>query len=84
MAGRTPEDGLTITVFYSCRDCGLRKVGCDVPARAEESVVDWMRETGRRLSTDHSRRSPERHPVALVDILIPMTGTAKVGGPSIQ
>jgi len=72
---------LTIQVFYSCPQCGLRKVRCNVPARQNEDVLDWMENTIRLLSTDHALRSPWCHPEQLHDLMIPMAGTNRVGGP---
>lgn len=75
----------TILVYYSCPDCGLKKVACSVKAREEEDVIQWMEGVMMgALKRDHERRSPTCRPKALVDIMIPMQGASKVGGPTVQ
>jgi hypothetical protein len=75
---------MTIDVQYSCATCRLRRVHLDVPARGDESVLDWMDATVRLVGKDHRRRSPTCKAKELTEMLIPMTGTAKVGGPTVQ
>lgn len=75
---------MTITCFYSCDLCGLTKTPVEVPARGEEDVRVWMDATIRLISRDHDRRSPDCHPDRLHNLLIPMTGAAKIGGPAVQ
>lgn len=75
---------MTITVKYSCRDCRLHRVTVSVPARDSEDVADWMKATVRLVSADHARRSPACHPKALSELLIPMDGTQKIGGPAVN
>ena len=73
---------LTIHCFYSCKSCGLVKTPVDVPARGEENVVEWLEQIAMRaLAADHRQKSPTCHPKSLADVMIPMTGTSKVGGP---
>lgn len=75
---------MTIAVKYSCPACGLKAVSVDVPARTDEDVLVWMKQTIRLTSEDHARRSPHCHPERLHDLMIPMAGAARVGGPSLQ
>lgn len=75
------EIPLTVRVQYSCPLCGLFKVHCDVPARGDEDVLVWMEQTIAALSHDHHARSPQCHPGELKDVMIPMTGTDRIGGP---
>lgn len=75
---------VTIRVRYSCPDCGLKKVVCEVPARGEEDVRIWMEATIASVGADHQRRSPRCHPTQLHDLMIPMTGADRIGGPNIQ
>lgn len=79
-----PAIPLTIIVFYSCALCGLRRVPVTVPARAAEDVLDWMAVTVRRVSDDHHTRSPHCRPATLTDLLIPASGTDRIGGPAIN
>jgi hypothetical protein len=75
---------VTIRVRYSCPACGLVSVNVDVPARETEDVVTWMEATVRATGADHNRRSPDCHPARLHDLMIPMTGTDRIGGPTVQ
>lgn len=75
---------MMIEVFYSCPDCGLHRVRCEVPARGEEDVIVWMNVTIVHIGADHRRRSPDCHPTELHDVMIPMTGANKIGGPAVQ
>jgi hypothetical protein len=75
---------VTITVMYSCDECALSKVSCLVPAREDEDVTVWMEQTIRLISADHDQRSPGCHPKMLKDLYIPMTGTDRIGGPTLQ
>lgn len=63
---------MTITCLYSCELCGLHRVPVEVSVRLNEDV------------TAHRERSPECHSMVLSELLIPMTGTDRVGGPTIQ
>ena len=74
-----------IVVRYSCRLCGLLKVECLVPVRdPAQDVVRWMEQTGALLSADQRQRSPRCHPKELQDIMIPLTGRDRIGGPSVN
>lgn len=77
---------MLIEVRYSCWACNLRKVSCSVPTRGEEDVITWMKATIAHLAEDHRRRSPDCTPVdnMLHDIMIPISGANKVGGPAVQ
>ncbi len=72
---------LSIRVLYSCPQCGLSRAACLVPARREEDVLTWMDGLIRQLGADHARRSPACHPDQLHDLMIPVMGTDRVGGP---
>ena len=75
----------TISVLYSCHQCGLKKIAVAVPARTDEDVVVWVETImGRRLAGDHAQRSPHCHPDTLDEVMIPMTGTDRVGGAPVQ
>lgn len=75
---------MTTTVLYSCHKCKLHRVPVVVPAREEEDVVAWMKETTEYLAQDHYKRSPHCDTTALQEVMIPMTGRDKVGGPILQ
>lgn len=75
----------TITVKYSCSECGLHRVECAVEERGpEQTVVEWMDKVTWALSRDHDRLSPGCHPQQLSELMIPMTGRKSVGGPVVQ
>ena len=79
------DDILTITCKYSCKECGLEKISVDVPARQHtEEVTAWMEQTIRHVALDHHRRSPRCFPKELTNLIIPMTGTTMIGGPTVQ
>jgi hypothetical protein len=75
---------MTITVMYSCAGCGLEKAAVDVPAREQEDVTVWMARTMLRVSAHHVRVSPSCPAETLSDLMIPIAGADRVGGPSIQ
>jgi hypothetical protein len=75
---------LTIQVLYSCARCGLKKIPLDVPARESpaEDVLVWMNHTVALVGHDHRRLSPSCEAKKIDALLIPMTGTDRVGGPT--
>ena len=79
------NEGLTIQCFYSCPECGLVKVAVEVQARGDEDVVEWLEGVAIvAMGADHRRRSPACRPGGLRDIMIPVTGAEKIGGPSVS
>lgn len=74
----------TITILYSCADCALVKVPCDVPSRGSEDVKQWMDATILVLAADHQRRSPGCRAKKLDSVMIPITGTDKIGGATVN
>ncbi len=76
---------MNITVKYSCYQCGLRDAELSVPAREDEDVVVWMeRMVGQNIKTDHARRSPHCRATSVQNLMIPITGAQKIGGPTAQ
>lgn len=76
---------VSITVMYSCSGCGLIKAKCEVPARTTEDVVVWTRDIlGGAVGSDHHKRSPSCTSDTMSEVWIPITGSDKVGGPSLQ
>ena len=83
--GLPPHIAPTIAVRYSCYECGLRRIPVDVPARTGEDVVMWMRAIlTPALVADHQKRSPRCRPETFAEVMIPMTGTDRVGGAPVQ
>lgn len=74
----------TVRVLYSCNTCGLVRVHLDAEARGEEGVLEWMEQLMMQLARDHRRRSPTCPGESLQDLLIPVTGTDRIGGPVLQ
>jgi len=76
---------MNITVYYSCNICKLEKIPCEVPARKENEKLDeWMENTVIILGKDHKTRSPKCKSKQLNNLILPMTGANRVGGPTIQ
>ncbi len=73
-----------ITCKYSCHLCGLKKIEINVKAREAEDLMEWMAILGAVLSADHNTRSPHCHPEKLADVMIPIAGANKVGGPMLS
>jgi len=71
----------TITVRYSCRDCGLIDVQVPVAVRGAEDVGQWMDGVLLpALANDHRTRSPRCSPRTLANVKIPMPeGVSRVG-----
>jgi hypothetical protein len=69
-----------ITVLYSCTQCSLRKVPCDVPVRGEEDVVKWVREVmAKAISEHHRKQSPWCTADKITDVMIPVSGAERIG-----
>jgi hypothetical protein len=75
---------LTVRCLYSCELCRAVDVPCDVPARGDEDVRTWMDLAVRHIARHHFNRNPRCPAKALSELKIPMTGTDRVGGPSVQ
>ena len=76
-----------INIKYSCLKCGLKNIELAVPARVDEDedVVAWMQNAvGLNIKKDHTLRSPECPADSAQEVMIPMTGTDRIGGPTIQ
>ncbi len=74
-----------IKIKYSCDDCGLKNIELSVPARGDEDVVTWMKNSvGSNIKDDHTMRSPECPAEGAQEVMIPLTGTDKIGGPTIN
>lgn len=76
---------MNIVVKYTCLMCGLIKVECSIEARQEEDIVTW---TNSKLivaiAHDHRKRSPYCHATEITEVMIPITGAEKIGGPINQ
>lgn len=70
------------TLMYSCKLCGLHRVKVPVRSReTEESVTAWMDHTIHMIAFDHRRRSPVCQAKEITEVMIPLTGTDRIGGP---
>ncbi len=79
----TYDDEPTIEVLYTCDGCGLQKAKVNVKARTTEDVALWMERTAiHDIAQDHARRSPFCAAKTIKEIMIPMTGSSKIGGVS--
>ena len=75
---------MTVGVKYSCVLCGLMRVSFPMQARGSETVIEWMEKLLPLLEEDHRRRSPSCRADNFTEVMIPVTGTEKVGGPVLQ
>lgn len=74
-----------IEVMYSCYECGIKKAKVNVPIRTTEDVVFWVEQiVGHQIKADHLKRSPFCTATSVQDLMIPITGVNKIGGPSLQ
>jgi hypothetical protein len=74
-----------IACKYSCPLCGLRRVTVYVSIRLNEDVVEWMnKQVTPALMRDHEFRSPGCRATEFSEVMIPVTGANKIGGPTIQ
>jgi hypothetical protein len=70
---------------YSCFKCGILRQLVTVPAREDEDVITWMEKIcAPALSADHDRRSPACRITELSEVMIPIDGAEKIGGPPVQ
>jgi len=67
---------------YSCFQCGIFREIVTVPAREDEDIKVWMDATALLVSADHDRRSPKCVITKLDELMIPITGADKIGGPT--
>ncbi len=84
MKGKITDDmAITLTVLYSCDQCGLKDQLVQVPERAEkDNVGAWFENTVIPcLSRDHQAHSPNCHPRTLQDIKIPIAENGGIGKP---
>ncbi len=71
-----------IIVQHTCGAPHLRRTKVSVKERMAEDVAAWMEQTCiPALMADHSARSPECRTDKFAEVMIPLTGTSKIGGP---
>lgn len=76
------ESNLTITIKYSCHSCGIFRRAIQVPARTpDEDVIAWTEAAVRIVARDHRTERPGCKATSLSELMIPITGTSRVGGP---
>jgi hypothetical protein len=72
---------VTTKCKYSCSLCGIHRNEVEVKSRQNEEVTDWMDKVLiSTLIADHEARSPGCHPDAFAQVMIPVTGTDRIGG----
>lgn len=72
-----------IIIKYSCNMCGLKDTELSVPIRGDEDVVVWMESiVGQDIKKDHFIKSPGCPAESVQNLMIPVTGAQKVGGPT--
>lgn len=79
-------DGVQVSIVlkWSCFQCGLHRVELSVPARGDEDVLTWVAAVATAAGEDHDRRSPDCVIDALGELLIPIGGAEKIGGPAVS
>lgn len=79
------SEAIEITIKYSCDACGLRDTELSVPGREGEDIMEWMEKTvGQHIRKDHYVKSPSCDAESVQNLMIPITGAQKVGGPAIN
>ena len=75
-----------ITCKYSCGECNLHRVEVLVPARpAEMDVTRWVKDVAAYcIYADHCCRSPKCTANTMIEMMIPITGAERIGGPSVS
>ena len=75
-------DEPTITVLYSCDPCGVRRREVAVRERGPaEDVKAWTDATVRAIARHHREQCPFCQADTLSELMIPLTGRRKIGGP---
>lgn len=70
-----------VRCMYSCNECGVHRVICDVPAREDEGAVEWMEKKAiLAVAAAHRAASPNCRAEKISELLIPTTGVSRVGG----
>lgn len=74
----------TITLRYSCPECGIK--GQEVAVRlrgSSEDLITWFEGVAiAGVCADHKTRAPHCHPQQLHDVMIPaLAGSDFIGGP---
>lgn len=71
---------MMIRVQYSCAGCAQSRIEVEVPARGDENLAAWMRQTMTEIGRHHARQSPGC-PSTVADVYVPMEPDHKVGSP---
>lgn len=75
---------MTITCKYSCFACGVHRALVPVKAREDEDVKVWLDRTALYIRDYHQRLHPHCTNTQLDELMIPMDGRDRIGGPPIQ
>lgn len=72
--------------MYSCHLCALKKVTVEVPARTDsQDVKHWMEQVLiYAIADDHRKRSPRCMATSISEVMIPVSGADRVGGPAVM
>lgn len=75
---------MSVTVKYSCPECGIDDREVRVTSRTDEEVVEWLQQVCMvELTRDHVSVSPECVATSLTDLKIPLNGDV-IGGAVLQ
>ncbi len=63
-----------ITIYYSCKHCGLTDRKCIVPSRdsPDDDVAEYMRTVSECIVADHARVTPACPARTITEIKIPV------------
>lgn len=76
---------MSVTVKYSCPECGLVDREVRVTSRTDEDVVAWLEDVCMvEVTKDHVSVSPDCVATSLKDLKIPLAGVDKIGGAVLQ
>jgi hypothetical protein len=72
---------VTITVLYSCGECGIERQPVPIEERGpREDIKAWMDKVTAGLATDHQLRSMGCRSTTLREVMIPAPkGTTRIG-----
>lgn len=74
-----------ITLFYSCKHCGLVERPVQVPAREAEDVAVWVKQVvAKVIGDDHVTVSPGCNANSITHLKIPMPKDAQFIGQQVE
>ena len=77
---------IEIICKYTCPECGVNRAEVSVPVRPPDmDVVHWVQNVAAHyLAADHAMRSPACTCNTMSEMMIPISGAERIGGPSVS